>query len=131
MSSGLRLLSDPGLYYVSVDVSSAAHYTVNSNGEWSATTMVSTDKVFKDLGKIVYYDPVKSNASPATAPPVDVRKVAELGTDGLSGTALYIPLGTRVKGTRAQQGNIPPCWVAQTAAGVASTQSGAASSGSA
>lgn len=124
MSSGLRTLSDPGLYFVSVTLGTANHYTLNATtGAWTDATGTFTDKVFRDLGKIHYYDPVRSVPASGnrTAPPVDVRKVAELTVDGVeTGQVYYIPLGTRVRGLRTQQNDIPSCWVAQAAAGIAS-----------
>lgn len=123
MSSGLGLLaSNPGLYYAPVgDVSGATYYTVNSTtGVWSSATDVDfTGVLLKDLGKIVYYHPTNSVASPATAPPVDVRKVALVTNVGVTQTTYYIPVGTRVRGLKTQQTSIPSCWVAQTASGVA------------
>jgi len=133
MSSGLRTLADPGLYYVSVDSDTSPHYTLAS-GKWTDATANFNNKVFKDLGKTVYYHPVDSlpASGTRTAPPVDVRKVAELTSTGMvTGTVYYIPLGTRVRGLKTQQHDIPSCWVAQIAAGVASMRSGAAASGSA
>ena len=136
MSSGLRARADPGLYFVSIDADSSPHYTLNTEtGKWTDATANFSNKVFKDLGKIIYYDPVESLAASGTriAPPVDVRKVAELTAQGVesTGTVYYVPLGTRVRGTRAQQANIPSCWIAQVAASVASLRSGGAASGSA
>jgi hypothetical protein len=134
MSSGLRTLANPGLYYVSVDVNDALHYVL-SNGTWDVSTTDMGDKIFRDLGKTVYFHPVNSlttgEGAPAavaqTAPPVDVRLVAEVDSSGVGGnsTTYYIPLGTRVRGTRAQQESIPSsCWVAQAAAGVVSLRGG-------
>ena len=133
MSTGLRTLVNPGRYYVSVDADVATHYTLNtSTGVWSSASADFSGKVFKDLGKISYFHPVNSlttgEGAPAsvaqTAPPVDVRKVAEVTTSGLesTGQVYYVPMGTRVRGTRAQQNNIPSCWVVQVAASVASAR---------
>lgn len=120
MSSGIRKLPEPGHYYVSVDADNAPHYTL-ADGKWTDATANFSDKVFKDMGKTYYYDPVKSvpASGTRTAPPVDVRKVAEVSTDGVTATVYYIPLGTRVRGKKDQQSGIPSCWVAQTAARVA------------
>ena len=126
MSTGLRTLPDPGRYYVSVDAASATHYTLAA-GKWTDVTNANfSGKVFKDLGKIVYYNPIDSLEVSGTreAPPVDVRKVAEVTSTGLesTGQVYYVPLGTRVRGTRAQQNNIPSCWIVQVAASVASSR---------
>lgn len=127
MSTGIRTLADPGHYYVSVDAASANHYTLNSTtGTWTDATADFSGKVFKDLGKIVYYHPTNSTAASGTrtAPPVDVRKVAEVSTSGLvsTGQVYYVPLGTRVRGLKTQQTGIPSCWIVQVAANVASTR---------
>lgn len=122
MSSALRTLANPGRYYVSVVADNATHYTLNSTtGVWDSSSADFSDKILKDLGKIVYFDPTNTDN---TAPPVDVRKVAEVTTEGLvsTGQVYYVPLGTRVRGTRADQEDIPSCWVVQVAASVASAR---------
>lgn len=125
MSTGLRTIADPGRYYISVDADNAPHYTLAA-GKWTDATADFSNKVFRDLGKIVYYDPVESvpNSGTREAPPVDVRKIAEVTTSGLvsTGQVYYVPLGTRVRGTRAQQNNIPSCWIVQVATSVASAR---------
>lgn len=121
MSSGLRLPAVSGNFYASVVDGNAPYYTVNSAGVWSgATTNVDmTGLLFHDLGKVVYFHPVNSELGSPTAPPVDVRKVAVVDATGVvTGTTYYVPLGTRVRGTRAQQNAIPSCWIAQSAAAV-------------
>lgn len=130
MSSGLRLPAVSGHYYASVVDGNATYYTVNGSGVWSSATndVDMTGLVFRDLGKVVYFHPVNSlttgQGAPAsvaqTAPPVDVRRVAVVDATGVvTGTTYYVPLGTRARGTRAQQHEIPSCWIAQTAAAVA------------
>lgn len=127
MSTGLCTFVNPGRYYVSVDANDAPHYTLDTTtGTWTDATANFSGKVFKDLGKIIYYHPVNSSpvSGTRTAPPVDVRKVAEVSTSGLvsTGQVYYIPLGTRVRGLKTQQTSIPSCWVVQVATSVASAR---------
>jgi len=130
MSSALRTHYDPVQYYVVVADSSAYQY---DDVSWSAVagSSLTVGTVYRDLGQIAYWDATKSAATPATAPPAcDVRKVARMTTTGVStATAdqVWLSLGTRVKGTPADQDDItptiPPCSIAQIP-GVASLRGG-------
>jgi hypothetical protein len=100
------------------------YYTV-SNGVWSATT-VSGDEIdgviYEDLGKVVFHDPVAYATSATSTPPVDVRKIRKVSTDGkiAVGAEFYASLGTRVRDTRNETAAtlaIEPCWFGLNASG--------------
>jgi hypothetical protein len=128
MASALRVLPVPTQYYVSVTVSNedVSTFDLSTTGVWVASpyipshTDVSGRVLFKDLGKTIFYNPATGN------PPVDLRKVAVVSTNGLEVDKIrYIPLGTRLKGTLAQQrAQYNSCWVALIASSVAERQFG-------
>ena len=130
MSSALRTHHDPVQYFVVVADSSQYLY---DDVSWSAKTAstLALGAVYRDLGQVAYWDATKSAASPATAPPdCDVRKVALMTTKGVSTAAadqVWLSLGTRVKGSPADQDDttprIPPCSIAQIP-GIASLRGG-------
>ena len=78
--------------------------------------------IYRDLGMTVFYNP----RDPLSGPPVDLRKVAVVSAEGLEvDQVIYIPLGTRLKGTDTQQrADVESCWVSLMAAGVAERQFG-------
>lgn len=128
MSSALRSLPVPTQYYVGIASSgtSVNRYQRNTiTGVWSAVSLTGdtyTRGIYRDLGMTVFYNP----RDPASGPPVDLRKVAFVSLNGLDvDQVFYIPLGTRVKGTDAQQrADVESCWVSILAAGVAERQFG-------
>lgn len=133
MSSALRSLPVPTQYYVAVtQLGEAVNRYELVEGVWTdvLTTPVNSDSeigavgrgIYRDLGVTVFYNPT----TPSAGPPVDLRKVAVVTSEGLDvDQVIYIPLGTRVKGTDAQQRAADEsCWVSLMAASVASRQFG-------
>lgn len=132
MSSALRnfpALPSQLRTYVSVtdaaDVSLYS-YTVDSEGVWTDSSFAGvtvSNEIYEDLGKVVFHDPVAYAADPTSTPPVDVRKMRVLSTDGLIavGSEVYLPLGTRVRDTTGMtSSDIPTCWVGLNASGTIS-----------
>jgi hypothetical protein len=131
MSSALRSLPVPTQYYVAVTLSGEVvnHYRL-SGDDWVPEAItpvlgsgVSRGRdVYRDLGMTVFYNP----KTPSAGPPVDLRRVAVVTSDGLDvDQVIYIPLGTRLKGTDVQQREpVESCWVSLMAAGVAERQFG-------
>jgi hypothetical protein len=113
--------------YVSATVTAGddvSFYSV-TDGVWSGTntTAVSiSGKIYEDLGKVVFHDPVAYATSATSTPPVDVRKIREVSSDGkiTVGADFYASLGTRVRDTRnvtAGSRAIEPCWFGLNASG--------------
>jgi hypothetical protein len=127
MSSALRSLPVPTQYYVAVTLSGedVSHYELDE-GAWTSVVITpvsgSGRDIYRDLGMTVFYNP----KTPSAGPPVDLRKVAVVTSDGLDvDQVIYIPLGTRLKGTDVQQrADVESCWVSLMAAGVAERQFG-------
>jgi len=131
MSSALRSLPVPTQYYVAVSSpgESVNRYHLDEEDVWRAALMTPVDNddggvrdIYRDLGMTVFYNP----KTPSAGPPVDLRRVAVVTSDGLDvDQVIYIPLGTRVKGTDVQQrAPVESCWVSLMAAGVAERQFG-------
>ena len=128
MASALRILPSPNQYYVAVCLSGqdVSTFTLSSDGiTWLAAAREPVTalkrEVYRDLGKTILYNPTTGN------PPVDLRKVALMSTDGQTGTSqvLYIPLGTRLRGSvTQQQAQYKSCWVALMSTSLASQQFG-------
>jgi len=130
MSSALRSLPVPTQYYVAVcpEGENVYHYVYDEDDGWTATSIQPVTSagrtIYKDLGVTILYNPRTTN--PLLSPPVDLRKVAPVSTVGLlTEEVMYIPLGTRLKGTSTQQRELDEsCWVSLMAAGVSERQFG-------
>ena len=131
MSSTLRVF--PALpsnlrTYVSATTSASTQFTVTrwsvSGGVWDGSDTVSgstlAGKIYEDLGKVVFHDPAAYAEDSTSSPPVDVRKIRLVSTDGkiTVGAEFYASLGTRVKDTLGETTSaIEPCWFGLNASG--------------
>lgn len=113
--------------YVSATVNASTQnvtlWEVSVSGVWSSSSVSGDDlsgKIYEDLGKVVFHDPIAYAASNTSSPLVDVRKIRPVSTDGkiTVGSDFYASLGTRVKDTRGTtSASIEPCWFGLNASG--------------
>lgn len=131
MSSNLRkvTMQTPNALrtFVSTTISGAAldasfyEYSVNTSvtpNTWTKSKLSGigiSNKMYLDLGTIVFHDPTKAVGVSNETPDVDVRKVRAVRSDGksLASDVTYLPLGTRARGSASwiTGVNPPACWV--------------------